>query len=270
MIIIIEYDDHGHFYYLIICSCWGESDIRLFRKLFNLDYCKVEAIPGGKFKLEECVSELVKIYFLIIGIRDADFIYLGNQTYLKTNLFLTDLHDMEMILISEDEVFGALIFEFTSFAKNLHSKIRNDIISSIEQVSLLRWLNDRENLEYKFDVGFQDLISFVNLNIGFPDYFRRVISKSPNAKLTQITIVLEKINFLKDSNPASFQLCNGRDFMKALSQFVRENGDGRTIGDENISSIFRMIFTLQLFKKTRLYNEIKSWADMNGCILYPE
>ena len=46
----------------------GESDIRLFRKLFDLDNCKVEAIPGGKFKLEACVDELANIYPLIIGI----------------------------------------------------------------------------------------------------------------------------------------------------------------------------------------------------------
>ena len=45
----------------------GESDVRLFRKFFNLDHCKVECIPGGKFKLEECVIELVKVYQLIIG-----------------------------------------------------------------------------------------------------------------------------------------------------------------------------------------------------------
>ncbi len=246
----------------------GESDIRLFRKLFNLDRCKVETIPGGKFKLEECVGKLVNVYHLIIGIRDADFIYLENQQYSKANLFLTDLHDMEMMLISEDEVFSALIFEYTSLTKDEHSEVRNNIMISIEQIGLLKWLNEKENLEYTFDAGFQDLISFVNLEIDFDQYFTRVLSKSPNAKLIDPAIVLHKIKSLKQSNPNSFQLCNSHDFMKALSQFVREKGDGRRIGDENISSSFRMTFTLPLFKKTILYSDTKSWADSKGCVLY--
>jgi hypothetical protein len=246
----------------------GESDIRLFRKLFNLDRCKVETIPGGKFKLEDCVGELVNVYPLIIGIRDADFIHLENYQYSKANLFLTDLHDMEMMLISEDDVFSALMFEYTSLTKDKHPEVRNNIMISIEQIGLMKWLNEKEDLEYKFDAGFQDLISFVNLEINFTQYFSRILSKSPNAKLTDITIVLQKINSLKqlDSNP--FQICNGHDFMKALSQFIREKGDGRIIGDENISSSFRMTFTLPLFKKTRLYNDTKLWADSKGCVLY--
>ena len=246
----------------------GDSDIRLFRKLFNLDKCKVETIPGGKFKLEDCVGELVNVYPLIIGIRDADFIHLGNQPYSKANLFLTDLHDMEMMLVSEDEVFSALIFEYTPLTEDKHSEVRNNIMISIEQIGLLKWLNEKEDLEYKFDAGFQDMISFINLEIDFVKYFPRVLSKSPNAKLTDISIVQQKLKALKEINPDSFQLCNGHDFMKALSKFVRETGVGRTLGDENISSIFRMIYTLAHFKKSKIFHEIKSWADSNGCVLY--
>lgn len=246
----------------------GESDIRLFRKLFNLDNCKVESIPGGKFKLEECVGVLVNVYPLIIGLRDADFIHLENQPYTKANMFLTDLHDMEMMLISEENVFSALIFEYTSLSQDKHSEVRNNILTSIEQISLLRWLNEKENLEYKFEAGFQDLISFVNLKIDFDQYFSRVISKSPNAKLIDISIVLQKLKDLKEINPDLFQLSNGHDFMKALSQYVRVSGDGRTLGDENISSIFRIAFTLNHFKKTKLFSETKSWAENIGYVLF--
>ena len=81
----------------------GESDIRLFRKFFNLENCKVENIPGGKFKLEECVRELMNNYPLLIGLRDADFLHLEGTAYSEPNMFLTDLHDMEMIVVSEDD-----------------------------------------------------------------------------------------------------------------------------------------------------------------------
>jgi hypothetical protein len=248
----------------------GESDIRLFRKLFSLDNCKVETIPGGKFKLEECVGEIVNIYPLIIGIRDADFVHLGKKPYKKKDVFLTDFHDMEMILASEDDVFGALVFEFTDFTKDKHSEIRNNIMISIEQISYLKWLNEKEHLGFQVDASFQDLISFGKLEVDFDQYFKRVLSKSPNATITNKEIVLQKMKTLKEQNPDSFQLCNGHDFIKALSQFVREKGDGRMIKDENISSSFRMTYTLPMFKKTKLFTDTKSWAGLNNCLLYAE
>jgi hypothetical protein len=57
----------------------GQSDIKLFRKLFSLDKCKVENIPGGKDKVEECVANLLPLCKLVIAVRDADFIHLSNE-----------------------------------------------------------------------------------------------------------------------------------------------------------------------------------------------
>ncbi len=246
----------------------GESDIRFFRKLFNLSNCKVETIPGGKFKLEECVEKLAIIFPLIIGIRDADFIHLGATIYDKTNVFLTDYHDMEMILISEDEIFSSLLFEYTDLPKDRHSETRNNIIFSIEQISFLKWLNEKENLEYKFDAGFQDLISFVNLKIDFDQYFTRVLSQSPNAKITDTTVIQDKIRVLKETKPDPLQLCNGHDFMKAFSQFIKHVGNGDIVKYEHIASSCRMVFTFDHYRRTELYLNTKKWADNSKCIIY--
>lgn len=246
----------------------GESDIRFFRKLFNLSNCKVETIPGGKFKLEECVEKLVKIYPLIIGIRDADFVHLGATIYKKAYVFLTDYHDMEMILISEDEVFSSLVFEYTDLSKDKHSKIRNNIMLSIEQIGYLKWLNEKENLEYKFGAGFQDLISFVNLKIDFDQYFARVLSQSPNAKITDKTIIQGKMSILKATNPNPLQLCNGHDFMKAFSQYIKQNCSVKNVNDEHVASSCRMAFAFNHFSRTELYLNTKMWADNNHCVIY--
>jgi hypothetical protein len=50
----------------------GESDVKLYRKLFNNDTCKIETIPGGKIFLEKGLAILNGIYTLIIGIRDLN------------------------------------------------------------------------------------------------------------------------------------------------------------------------------------------------------
>lgn len=128
----------------------GETDIKLFRKLFNLDNCKVENIPGGNLKLEECVSELSQNYALIIGIRDADFLHLSDVPYTKPNMFLTDFHDIEMSLVAEDEVFSAILFEYTNLPKQDHNSIRTTILEIIEEISLLKWLNSLGDLRISF------------------------------------------------------------------------------------------------------------------------
>ena len=248
----------------------GKSDLRLFRKFFNLNNCKVETIPGGKFKLEECVGKLVKISPLIVGIRDADFVHLGVKPYKKANVFLTDFHDMEMMLVSEDEVFSALIFEFTDLPKDKHSDMKNNIIVSIEQIGYLKWLNEEENLEYKFEAGFQDLISFVNFKIDFKQYFSRVLSKSPNAKITDKTIILDKMKVLKDTNPNLLQLCNGHDFMKAISYYLNQVFNVKGVNHENVASSCRMTFSFNHYSSTELYNNTKMWADKNKCVIYEE
>ncbi len=247
----------------------GETDIRLFRKLFNLDNCKVENIPGGKLKLEECVGELIPNHALIIGIRDADFTHLGTIPYAIPNVFLTDFHDIEMSLIAEDEVFSAIIFEFTKLPKQAHDGIREDILEIIKEISLLKWLNDSEDLRISFKkTGFQDIISFANSTINFEEYFKRLLSKSLNATITDIAIIRSKIDALKSGNPDTLQLSNGHDFIEAFAQFLRVKGSANSVSNELIASIFRTNFNNTFFTKTLLYQNTKQWADANNCSIH--
>jgi len=246
----------------------GKSDVRLFRKLFNLDNCKVEVVPGGNTKVEDCVGELLNVSPLIIGIRDADFIHLEKKQYTKGNIYLTDLHDMEMMLIAEDEVFSASISEYTNITKDKHVETRERIIAVIEQISLLKWFNEKINCEYTFDAGFSDLIKYKNNEIDFAQYFTRVLSDSPNAKISDISIVYEELLTLKQLNPDSVQLCNGHDFIKALCRFIYEFGDGGSVNTENISSSFRMAYTKTMFKRTNLFSNVNTWAVANNCNIF--
>ena len=247
----------------------GDSDIRLFRKLFDTNHCKVERVPGGNPKVEACVETLRTFYALVIGIRDADFIHLNTTPYSKPNMFLTDFHDIEMTLIAEDAVFSAILFELTNKQKQEHSAIRTAIFNIIEAISLLKWQNDREDLKIEFGkTGFQDLISLAHSNIDFPQYFSRLLSKSENIRINDIAIIQDKINALKTQYPNPFQLSNGHDFMKALSKFLGETQQANRMSDEDIASAFRISFTDAFFKKTALYQHTKSWADSNNCVLY--
>lgn len=246
----------------------GHTDIRFFRKIFNLDNCKVESIPGGNSKVETAVSELLPINNFIIGIRDADFINLNGDAYTNVNIFLTDLHDMEMSLISDNQIFSSIILEFTNIPQNQHEFLKQNIISAIEKVSLLKWLNQRDNLKIKFEgTGFHDLISFATNDIDFNQYFSRLLSKSPNAVITDISEIINRINILKALNPDAYQLCNGHDFMKTFAHYLRQNSR-ESIGEELISSIFRIKYDKNTFLTTQLYQNTNNWAIGLGIMIY--
>lgn len=259
---------HPNNYGIVFVLLEGDSDVRLFRKLFNLDKCKVEIVPGGKFKLEECVNSLVNVYTLLFGIRDADFVHLNGIEFDNQNIFLTDMHDIEMSMISVDEVFCSLIFEYTDLIKSKHHEVRSDVMKTIIKISLLKWLNDKENLKFNFESGFQDLISFVNLDIDFEQYFSRIISKSPEAVIKDLKIISQKIEDLEKTNPDSFQLCNGHDFISAISIYLKKYGDTRTINEKLIYSTLRSSYSFSHYEKTALFSKTNLWCKNMNCEIY--
>lgn len=246
----------------------GDSDIRLFRSLFDIEKCKIESIPGGKSKLEECVDTLINIYPLVVGIRDTDFLNLNNINYSKANMLLTDKHDIETTILSDEDVLNTLVFEFSNKPKNEHIDLRNDIMESIKMIGYLKWLNSIESLQLKFDCGFDNLVSFTNLNIDFDNYFMRVLSKSPNAQITDINIIKSKITQLKSRNPDLFHLTNGHDLVKTFANYFKQVSGINGVTDKNIASILRISFNKQQLEKTNLFTDLEMWCNNNDTAIF--
>jgi Protein of unknown function (DUF4435) len=242
----------------------GESDIRLFRKLFNLANCNVECIPGGNTKLEECVSVLSGEHSLLIGIRDADFLQLSANPYTRVGMLMTDFHDIEMMLISEDEIFQSLCHECTSLDIQDQLKVRDHVFQILQEISFLKLLNYTENLEFVFTPGFIDLISLGTMSVDFSMYLSRVIGKSPNARLNNEIVINEKIDALKAKKPNLFFLTNGHDFIKTLTHYVNKGKNGAYTSDM-LTGALRMSYTTAHFKKTLLYKAISEWSSSKKC-----
>lgn len=246
----------------------GDRDIRLFRKFFNIQDCNVESVPGGRTKLEECVSELIKVYPLVIGIRDADFKHLEHSKYLVSNVFLTDCHDIEMTMLAQDEILNALVFEYTDLEKPKHIDFRDNVLQSIKSIGYLKWLNDIEDLGFNFNFSFHDLFDFSNQKIDLLHYINRLILKSTNTKLRDPVEIQSKIKELEEKAPDLMQLTNGHDLLKAFSMLFREEYGHKGLSDEILASSFRMSFTFETFKKTKLFNQTRSWEKDNNVLIY--
>lgn len=246
----------------------GDTDIRVYRKLFDLEKCKVENIPGGNPKLEECVRTLTANYPLIIGIRDADFLRLNDIPYNERNMFLTDCHDIEKTMLCHEPLINALFFEYSNHLKENHIEIINNIKTSILKLSLLKWLNHLENLELDFSPGFHDLISFDDFSIDITQYINRVLAKSPNAVIKSADEILIKLDNLSLLNPDLLQLTNGHDLLNAMAKYFREKQGRSGISGKDLQSSIRMLFDEKAFQSTNLYNSLIEWQKANATSLF--
>jgi hypothetical protein len=93
------------------------------------------------------------------------------------------------------------------------------------------------------------------------------LERSRNVKNKDTSLLLSKISQLMDVSHDLYQLCNGHDFMKVLSNYINRTTT-RKIKYENLESQFRTTYTLQHYQSTNLYKNTLNWATENNCKLY--
>jgi hypothetical protein len=245
----------------------GESDVKLYRKLFNNDTCKIETIPGGKIFLEKGLEILNDIYKLIIGIRDADFLHLEGEKPQFPNLFLTDYHDYELMMASESQCHCPIFFEHTKIVSNEHNLTFEKLLHSIRFLGYFRWYNEIGNLEFNFrGLGLNELFDKRTFTIDDKVLIQTVITRSRDAKIKDVEQIFDAVQGLYNYQHNLFQVCNGHDFMKVMAILCSSNQKG--INEKDMASQFRVAYSQDMFKKTQLFKDTSDWASQNKVTLY--
>lgn len=244
----------------------GDTDVRLYRKLYPQANLKIEFLPNGKLFLEKGLQELSPLFKQIIGIRDADFAHLENQKPSLANLFFTDYHDTEMLMVASNATFSAILHEFCSLSQVEHEKIRQKLLEALRFISYFRWYNELNNLEFSFEnVGLGDVFEPKTFTINNKKCIEEVIQKSKNAKIRDINTISTEIEKLVNENHDNFQLCNGHDFIKILVLFLNNREViEKGVNEKRISSQFRSSYHFSEYQQTKLHSQIKNWFVENG------
>lgn len=242
----------------------GDTDVRLYRKLYPQANLKIEFLPSGKLFLEKGLQELSPLFKQIIGIRDADFAHLENQKPSLSNLFFTDYHDTEILMVASNATFSAILHEFCNLPQIEHEKIRQKLLETLRFIGYFRWYNELNNLEFSFEgASLGDVFEPKTFAMNNQKYVEKVVEKSKNAKITDIGTILTEIEKLVNENHDNFQLCNGHDFMNILALFLNtHNKEG--LSEKRVSSHFRIAYTYSAYQQTKLHSQIKNWFIENG------
>lgn len=238
----------------------GDTDIRLYRKFFDLNITNVEQIPGGNPKVEACVATLQPISDLVIGIRDSDFIKIMEIEYAENPIFLTDYHDLEMSLIANEKTILAVVFDYTLLSSSHEQRAFVDKVFALTRdMSLIKLLNAENNWELSFKFGFLEFFDRQIERFDSSAFLERAIRKSDTISIDIKQNILELLANKREESQERYFLTNGHDFVKVFTHLLRKKYGHNKLNERTIEDVLRIKYSLSEFKTTSLYEKIMTW-----------
>ena len=154
----------------------GHSDKLIYERLVNKQEVRI-TIASGKNNAIKALSILEKENFRrVVAVIDADFSRIEQQISDSNHLFLTDEHDLEMMLI-KSAAFDKLLKERGSEEKiaAFSKDIRETLLKLGQEIGKLRLLSLRNKLDLKFEgLKFGKFIDKEKLSINIDELIRSI------------------------------------------------------------------------------------------------
>lgn len=231
----------------------GEDD-----RMFYSDYFKEENVSffvmSGHEWMSTVLNELTPVFpGYLAAIKDADFSHLDNAYYPNENMFVTDCHDWEMTIASEQRT--ATVARRYGVASPLAEGLHARVMHELRHYSYVRWANSHRQP--------------VSERVGF-------LADAENMKGKTLAEVIEVVNDHQEEgrhielgyveefvamhpNPDERQLHNGHDYMRMLRKLITENSDHHNIKANEIPTHYARLFTGADFSLTRLASSLRTY-----------
>lgn len=253
----------------------GDDDCRLYRMLLSPDTVVVEK-AGSCDNVVEVVRRSLGYTMLrkrVAGIKDADFDNLMGKTYSGGNLFLTDTHDVETMLLSCQEVSRRLCLV------NADREI-TDLLSDVMRILLPLSYLKYYNVKVLFPKNDTEGINFRALKL-FSDYERR---KSLTQEQWYDEVKGSGGNDMRETFPSYHDYCrfvdenetsdlhnltNGHDALALIKARIDViNGPkGKKLDVDDLFRQMCMAYSREDFARTRLYALMSDWAKVNKLVI---
>jgi len=245
----------------------GHSDKLIYERLVNKQEVRI-TIASGKNNAIKALSILEKENFCrVFAVIDADFSRIEQQIPDSNNLFLTDEHDLEMMLI-KSAAFDKLLKERGSEEKiaAFSKDIRETLLKLGQEIGKLRLLSLRNELNLKFEgLNFSKFIDKKNLNlsIDIDKLIRSIKNHSQKLSLDEQQIK-QDLSVISDENHDPWQLCCGHDFISILASAlckVLGTWNANDLKKEDLERELRLAYELSYFYQTQIYQLMVNWQS---------
>ena len=244
----------------------GHSDKLIYERLVNKQEVRV-TIASGKNNAIKALSILEKEdnFRRVVAVIDADFSRIEQQIPHSNNLFLTDEHDLEMMLI-KSAAFDKLLKERGSEEKikAFTEDIRETLLKLGQEIGKLRWLSLRNKLDLKSEgLKFVKFIDKENLSINIDELIRSIKNNSKKPSLDEQQIK-QDLSVISDENHDPWQLCCGHDFIDILAIAlckVLGTWNANDVKTEVLERELRLAYELSYFYQTQIYQLMINWQS---------
>ncbi|MGP5438383.1 hypothetical protein ACTXLR_02875 [Psychrobacter faecalis] len=245
----------------------GKTDIKLFKNFINETQVKVRAVTGKDNVLKVMNDFPVDKKYFIHAVADADFDHILDRKdeRERNKIYLTDFHDMEIIMVLSDS-FDRLFNEYRDYSVENDSMNANELKSKIfeicKELGKIRYLNYINNYELKFkNISYDDCITFKDdsLILDLDVLLHKLIQRSEHGKVS-VDALKMKLMELEGDYFQLEQICCGHDFTKLLAIFLKESKDfeGKNHSADKLESSLRVSFSINNFKYFELYKKLHS------------
>jgi hypothetical protein len=250
----------------------GKSDIRLFRSLFNQEKIKIESIDGKK-QLIKSMQDFIESYRnKVLSICDADFDHIESMEdeRLLSDIYLTDFHDAEVMMLKSNSL-NSFIDEYSQSDKLLYLKnnLLNKAFNASKTLGLLRYINFKKDMKINFKkLNFSQFLVInpltIDININLEILIDILISRSPKFASTKEDLFNYYNEYIKNDYD-DCQINCGHDLTNIISYIFRQKEFSiETNMDVNkVESALRLSYQQHYFKETKLYKNINSRINID-------
>ena len=235
----------------------GEADISVFDSLIDNQNCILFESYGGKLALTEIIEKVITDKRLI-GIRDRDY----ETAQSCQRIFFCDHCNLEMMIVSNDECFSALMFKLLC-KKDDFIKLRDEVLLSLRVLSITRKLSEQLHWAFNFQNISIDYLLSRNNPVCVEDLIYHLRTQGNGITDDQIKRISEELSISTDL----FNITNGHDFCKAIlfelkKRYTRSNI--KKISLQTFNIVLSLGFQEKHFKKTQLYRDLAAYQKKSN------
>ncbi len=245
----------------VITLIEGPDDKRCFNHL--LATSKVYLHPTNIRFHKKIIDDLfAKYQTKLISIRDADFHRANNNVPSQANMFHTDAHDLETMMLSS----GNLVDLAADYPGLIDAIDKQALCGVLLDYSYMQWYNNNGHKKLAFrKMNAVDLYEKGKL-ANPASLFDEVCACSPVHSAT-----FAEYELFKQSHPVNddLLLCvtNGHDLMDCIYSEMHKAKQGNLPKSEVLKSFYKN-YTILMFQHTLLYAQLSDWARQNGHTLF--
>lgn len=262
----------------------GGGDFKLWRSYMLKSETKVTICNGCKNVIEATVLGNQN-GMRCFGIIDRDFRGILGSEALPDNIFITDEHDIELMMCHSGSL-AKVLNNYDSSQKiddyeATHGQVRDFVLDLTDKIGYLKLLDKRVdlNLRLKCEKKDKEIVlppyeNFLNKECGIKsidEMIRQLVDwsnshgKKPNRSLADIVNAYnQEADLLQDS----WQLSNGHDFAYMLAYIVWKKIGCKKKTRTQIEDELILAYEHEYFKKTAMFQRMRDWFVANNIKLF--